>query len=251
MFELALVFTSGFLGSSHCIGMCGPFALTLGGCTRSWRENLARQLVYSGGRVFTYSFGGAIAGFSGMRLHDRAQSSSAYQQYWRSRRACFWSIKVSPQPECFGGETNSGTGTPCLGGTFLASFLRGPSYRDVFLAGLFTGFLPCGLVYGFLALAAGTGNLFAGAATMLAFGLGTLPIMVVTGSGGNLLSLAARKRLLTAAAWCVVLAGGISIYRGVGFLGVGPNEATSCPFCADDVKLGNEPTEQRPPEPIP
>jgi sulfite exporter TauE/SafE len=53
--------------------------------------------------------------------------------------------------------------------------------RSGFLSGLLWGFLPCGLVYGALAAAAFAGSPAAGAAAMLAFGIGTLPLLVAAG----------------------------------------------------------------------
>ena len=77
-----------------------------------------------------------------------------------------------------------------------------------------------------------SGNPLAGAATMIAFGLGTVPLMTAAGFGGAWLGLAARKRLLKAAAWCVVLAGCVSIYRGWSFLTLdSAAAAANCPFC--------------------
>ena len=68
MIEFPLILMSGLLGSSHCIGMCGPFAALLGSASNGWRQNLGWQVAYSLGRVFTYSVLGAMAGFGGQRL---------------------------------------------------------------------------------------------------------------------------------------------------------------------------------------
>ena len=68
MIELPLLFTAGILGSTHCLGMCGPFALAIGSQAPGWKSNLLRQLVYSAGRIFTYASLGAMAGFGGWRL---------------------------------------------------------------------------------------------------------------------------------------------------------------------------------------
>ena len=81
----------------------------------------------------------------------------------------------------------TGGGTPCLAGTFVGPFLTSPGWTNVLLAGILTGFLPCGLVYGFLTLASSSANIFHGLLTMLAFGAGTAPIMILTGVGGSLL----------------------------------------------------------------
>ena len=68
MIEWPLLIMAGMLGSSHCVGMCGGFALTLGGSARSPWNNLGRQAAYTAGRLFTYSTLGALAGFVGWRL---------------------------------------------------------------------------------------------------------------------------------------------------------------------------------------
>jgi sulfite exporter TauE/SafE len=110
--------------------------------------------------------------------------------------------------------------------------LRNPALRSTFSAGLFTGLLPCGLVYAFVSLAASTGDLLHGAATMLAFGLGTVPLMVLTGTGAMLLGVRVRQRLWQVAAWSVVVTGLLTIGRGVAFLQF--EEASPprpCPFC--------------------
>ena len=67
---------------------------------------------------------------------------------------------------------------------------------------------------------------------MTAFGLGTVPLMVVTGSGALLVSLVTRQRLYRLAAWCVVLTGLLSVGRGVSFLDLaGSAGGGSCPLC--------------------
>ena len=68
MFDLPLIFLGGLLGSAHCVGMCGGFAVMLGAGTPTWRVNLARQCVYSCGRIFTYAAMGAVVGYAGLRF---------------------------------------------------------------------------------------------------------------------------------------------------------------------------------------
>jgi len=118
-----------------------------------------------------------------------------------------------------------------LGGELLASFLKSPGARNVFLAGLFTGMLPCGLVYAFVALAASTGDLLRGAAVMAVFGLGTAPVMVLSGCGASILNQSARCYAFRVAAWCVILTGVVSIARGCGFFHFAGWEMAGCPLC--------------------
>jgi sulfite exporter TauE/SafE len=103
----------------------------------------------------------------------------------------------------------------------------------VFLGGVVNGLLPCGLVYAYLALAASSGGPLRGGLTMALFGLGTMPLLTAIGCGGQVLSLTARRRVFQLAAWCVVLAGLLSVGRGVGALQLrGLDEGPVCPLCS-------------------
>ncbi|MFM7317205.1 MAG: sulfite exporter TauE/SafE family protein, partial [bacterium] len=62
---LPLVFMGGLLGSAHCVGLCGGFAMGIGLGSSSTLQNAIRQLVYSAGRISTYTLLGAVAGFAG------------------------------------------------------------------------------------------------------------------------------------------------------------------------------------------
>ena len=72
MIELPLVFLGGLLGSAHCVGMCGGFALTIGVGSRDFGSNVLRQLTYTLGRILTYAFFGVAAGYGGFWLSRKA-----------------------------------------------------------------------------------------------------------------------------------------------------------------------------------
>jgi len=229
--ELPLVLLGGVLGSSHCIGMCGGFAISIGAQTDGLRRNLVRQLVYSAGRLTTYVTAGAVVGFGGLHLSQEASS-------WVNAQALL--ALVAGALLIFHGLSSAGwlprrvsqSSAGCLAGGLFAQYLRGPSLSHVLLAGILTGLLPCGLVYAFLALATSAANVASGMLIMAAFGLGTIPVMVLTGCGGSLLSLAGRARLLRLAGVAVMLTGMISIARGVSFLEIqGWLAANGCPGC--------------------
>lgn len=232
----ALVWVGGLLGSSHCLGMCGPFALALGADSSQWRRNLRRQLAYTAGRLFTYTCLGAIAGYGAWRLRDGwpvARQASALLAI----AAGLLLIYLGLQSTGVWARKGVRGGGPCLVGGPLMQLLRSTQWTHVFLAGLLTGMLPCGLVYGFLAMAASTASVFDSAALMLAFGLGTAPAMVIAGISATLLNLRLRQRIYQAAAWCVVVTGLISIARGAGYLEVpGWNREPGCPGCVGVVE---------------
>jgi sulfite exporter TauE/SafE len=84
-----------------------------------------------------------------------------------------------------------------------------------FGAGVATGFLPCGLVYSFLALAVASGGLESGLMQMAMFGLGTVPAMVLVGCGGKLLTIGMRQRVYRLAACFVIALGALTVWRGL------------------------------------
>jgi len=232
MVELYLVFVSGILGSAHCIGMCGPIALSLGTRWTKWRGNLSGQLIYSVGRIFTYAVLGATAGYFGWKLTGAGSQwlnipavlaiLAGLVLLWQGLASLGW----LPWRKGTSGEG------ACLGASFFGPLLRLPGWSGVFIAGIFTGFLPCGLVYAFLAMAASTGTVWNGAATMVAFGLGTVPVMVAIGCGSMLFSSVLRQRIYKLAAICVLVSGILCVARGVGYARFEQDApAGKCPFC--------------------
>lgn len=241
MIELPLVFVAGILGTAHCLGMCGPFALAIGGASSGWQNALARQLAYTAGRVFTYATLGAIAGFCGARLTQQMPALvnvpallaiiAGVCLVVQGLQAAGW----LPRWAEWKAHGQRVTAASCLTGGMLRPFLRQRGNLGVFLAGLFTGLLPCGLLYGLLALATSTHHPLGGATLMSLFGLGTAPGMLLAGMGGRLVSVAARRTVFAAAAWCLVLTGVISVSRGMSFLSWGASgedrAVARCPLC--------------------
>jgi sulfite exporter TauE/SafE len=233
MTELPLIVVGGLLGSTHCIGMCGPLALALGSQHAQLNVNLRRQIVFSLGRIFTYGFLGALAGFGGWWLADKPLSLVNGQAILSIAAGVVLLLlglsTAGVLPRLQGRWLQA---APCTAAANLKSLLVSPGLTSALIAGVFTGFIPCGLVYAFLVYAAASGDLLHGAATMVAFGLGTIPLMVLAGCGGTLLSLSARARVLHLAAWCIVATGLISIARGAGHLQfVADSLPPGCPFC--------------------
>ena len=231
MIELPLVFMTGVLGSSHCIGMCGGFVLSIGGSSPSVRTNLSRQAVYSLGRIFTYASLGAVAGFGGLRLASSASGRFNIPSILAGVAGALLIYQGLVGVGIIKRRGVSGAGGPCLGASMFASLLTTPGVLPAFLAGLFTGLLPCGLLYGMLTLAASTQDTLWGMVVMALFGLGTAPVMMLTGCSGSILGLVARRRLLYWAAWCVVLTGTLTIARGFGVTLPGLWNGPKCPIC--------------------
>ena len=234
MTPLWLTMLGGLLGSSHCVGMCGGFAAIVGLRTGSLAGNLRAQLIYSAGRLMSYATLGAIAGFAGQRLSDSLPKMINVPAVLCLAAGLFLVREGLLATGLFARRITGSSTTGCLLGPLFSTILQTPGARNTFAAGIITGLLPCGLVYAFVSLAASSGDLLLGASTMLAFGLGTVPWMVVTGCGAALLSWTARQRLWQVAAWSVVLTGLLTVGRGVGFLQWQPEpQPVSCPFCRE------------------
>jgi sulfite exporter TauE/SafE len=233
MIEWPMLVISGMLGSAHCLGMCGPFALAIGSAAPGWRANLGRQLAYSAGRIFTYAVLGGMAGFAATRV---ARSLPAWTNVPAALAILAGTLLVWQGLLAAGVFRRRGVGAlaGCPGGAAFRSLLGAHHLGEVFLAGLFTGLLPCGLLYGMLAYAASRHDLVKGIATMVAFGAGTVPAMVAAGLGGSVLGLAARQRVHALAAWCLVATGFVSIARGASFISLSGTPAAGCPCCHDD-----------------
>jgi sulfite exporter TauE/SafE len=231
MMEALLIVAGGLLGSGHCIGMCGGFALTLGShAPNPWR-NLLHQSVYGLGRVSVYALAGAFVGFGAWRLTSwnvlNVQAVLSIVAGLFLIAEGLFSTGWVPRPFAAKGG--------CPGKNVFAMLLRGQKLSTVFVGGLVNGLLPCGLVYGYLALAASMGNVFHGAAVMALFGVGTLPALILIGLTGSLVTLAWRQRILYAAACCILVTGVLAVWRGGAALQWQAEPAPACPYCSESA----------------
>jgi hypothetical protein len=105
---------------------------------------------------------------------------------------------------------------------FLGKRMAGKN-KGPFMLGLLTGLMPCGPLIAMELYAAGTGSVLLGAAALLVFGLGTLPVMNGFGATLSMLSANFTKRVLKASALIVVVLGAIMLSTGMTLSGVGFN----------------------------
>lgn len=233
MIELPYIFVSGILGSAHCLGMCGPLAISLSAGVTPGVSLWRRQMAFSFGRVFTYCFCGGVAGFAGAWVTSRGSSivlSQATLAIIAGVALVFMGLITAgvlslPASRFLGS-------VPCGAGSWLKTFLVAPGLTGPLVAGVFTGFIPCGLVYAFLLKASSSGTMGTAILTMLAFGSGTIPMMVAVGFSGQFIPGKNRATLFKIAAWCIVVTGIISIARGaVQFQSLETESVAPCPFC--------------------
>jgi sulfite exporter TauE/SafE len=209
------VFVAGIAGSFHCLGMCSGFACALG-ADRSGKRlpSVLRHVLYNTGRVTVYAFLGGIAGALSAAL---ALSSTAAVVITAQRALTMLagSLMVLMALQLFG--LLALRPAPGFGGRALAhalGTLATASSRAAPVAfGVFNGFLPCPLVYAFLAQAAASGNAGSGALTMIALGLGTFPAMLAMGWMGIRMRPAWRQAGVRLAGTIVLVFGLLTIAR--------------------------------------
>lgn len=194
----------GFLGSSHCIGMCGGIAAALSAAPRrdgagATRDAMATAVTQNLGRVASYGAAGALAGAFGAAFSGLGGADGMF-----ALRAVA-ALLIVATGLYLAGLSAAVTRIEALGGALwrrlgpvAGRLRRSDSALAAFAFGALWGWLPCGLVYSALAVAAASGSAADGAMTMAGFGLGTLPatlaVGVFAGRGQAVLrSLSARR----------------------------------------------------------
>jgi len=202
------LFVVGFLGGTHCVGMCGGIVSTLSFQAEQSqnRNQFIQHVLYSIGRISAYVVAGAIAGAIG------------------EAGVFLMARKIAPFHYLLANLMLVALGLYLMGFTrFLMPFehLGGllwkkvsPMFRRLLPAvtikqklavGFLWGWLPCGLVYSSLALAMTTGSTVGGMYAMLAFGLGTLPALLLVGVMSAQLKAFTQKRMVRIIAGSTVL----------------------------------------------
>ncbi|MCO6417904.1 sulfite exporter TauE/SafE family protein [Siccirubricoccus sp. KC 17139] len=200
-------------GVGHCAGMCGPFVMaqiaTGGGLEGGALRRLSGALLlpYQAGRATGYALLGGIAGGAGQAVAEWAPhgllalplglaAASMLAQGAARLPALAPLVPKLPVPALplgAAGRLLAGPPGP----------LRG------YALGLLLSALPCGLLYGALAGAAGSGGALAGALAMLGFVLGTMPTLAGTALLGRFFARRFGARLATPAALLLLLNGAL------------------------------------------
>lgn len=177
---------TGLVGSIHCIGMCGPFAVACG-------STVPGSFGWHAGRLTTYSILGAVAGALGHSLPGPewvVGTVSAVLIVWFAGTLAGW----FPEPHvAFPGLASLATRAVTTSGLI-----------GRFVFGVANGLLPCGLVYAALSIPVVLADPAAGAAAMVAFGLGTVPALAAV-------TLGLRRVLARDRRWRFLLAAGVLV----------------------------------------
>ncbi|UIP29333.1 sulfite exporter TauE/SafE family protein [Photobacterium sp. TLY01] len=179
-------FVIGLLGAGHCLGMCGGIAaaITLGMPGQQQNRRFPYLLCYNTGRLVSYAAAGAVIGgaVAGMATLSGLSTALLFLRIFAAVMMILLALYIG---QWWQGVTKIevlGQSLWRFISPFAKSMLPLKSPLAAFPFGLVWGWLPCGLVYSMLSWAAVAGNAASGAGVMLAFGLGTLPAMLLVGS---------------------------------------------------------------------
>lgn len=199
----------GLLGGGHCLGMCGGLmgALTLAIAPEQRSRRLRVLLAYNLGRILSYASAGLLLGVAGW-----AVASSPAALALRVVAA----LLLIAMGLYLAGWWSGLTRIEALGRglwrhlqPLATRLLPVSSMPRALLLGALWGWLPCGLVYSTLLWAASQGNVWHAAALMLAFGVGTWPVLLATGLAAERVNTLLRRRSVRVAGGLLVILFGL------------------------------------------
>ncbi|WP_249583855.1 sulfite exporter TauE/SafE family protein [Pseudomonas viridiflava] len=194
---IPLIFSAlvlGLLGGGHCLGMCGGLmgALTLAIPREQRARRMQLLMAYNLGRIVSYAIAGFFSGLVGWAVANSPGATTlrvvaallliAMGLYL----AGWWSGLTRVE--------RLGRGLWRYLQPFTTRLLPISSIPRALLLGALWGWLPCGLVYSTLLWAASQGNAIDSALLMLAFGLGTWPVLLATGLAAERTTALLRRR---------------------------------------------------------
>ena len=185
------MFLLGLLGTAHCLGMCGPLVLAL----PASRGRLRSHLLYHAGRITTYTIVGAVLGAIGSGLVGLSSLSSEDPMGTVARVQVVVSLGAAVLLGWLGLARLGIMAEPSW--MAMATPSRVPGFSRVLRRaaaggslsmvglGLVLGLLPCGLSFAAFAAALPSGGAAQGALAVFAFGLGTLPGLLLLGTAAS------------------------------------------------------------------
>jgi uncharacterized protein len=204
-------FVIGLAGSLHCIGMCGPLALSLPVSHKNELSRITGGLIYNTGRIFSYASMGLVFGSLGNLF---------IVTKWQSGLSIALGIIILlyllVPKKYFHFSTATTLGKPFM---FLRQQLgklfQSKKLSSLFFIGVLNGFLPCGLVYLALTSSIISASPVNGGMFMLFFGLGTFPMMFATVLMGNYLNQSLRQKIHKAVPALLFFMAVLLILRGM------------------------------------
>lgn len=203
-------FAIGIVGSFHCVGMCGPIALSLPIYDKTKWQRLFYILLYNFGRVAAYASMGVLFGIVGKQFFI-----GGYQRYLSIALGTLILFYLFFSTYLDSNKSYLSTFTSFIKKS-LGKLLAGDKkFYTYIMIGFLNGFLPCGLVYVAIAGAVAAGDALHSAIFMAAFGLGTFPVMITVTVLGKFISLQVRNRMRQAVPVFVGMMAMLLILRGL------------------------------------
>jgi sulfite exporter TauE/SafE len=206
-------FLTGLLGGAHCVGMCGGIVAAMSFQARQ-KQPFSFHLAYSTGRIASYTLAGALAGLVGAAafLSDTLLPVQKALYVLAQAVLILLGLYLAGLSQAVLWLERAGGGVWRRVQPLLGRVMPIRHHGQALLAGMLWGWLPCGLVYSVLVTALAAGSPGRGALLLLAFGLGTLPNLLLMGWAAESL------RALTRQPWLRRLAG--SVVAGLGVWGL-------------------------------
>ncbi len=230
--NLLTIISIAFLGSfGHCIGMCGGIVMAYSNIkiqpTISKVSKSIAHLLYSFGRVTTYTVLGALFGYlGGVVVFSNNANGILLIVAGVAMILAGLSLMGKMKSLSIGGKSLSDTKF------YKSSFtkiMNSKSNMSFYLLGMLNGLLPCGFVYFFAITAASTADVFYGALVMFIFGLSTIPAMFGLGTLSSLnLATNFRNMLVSLASIAVLFYGVFTIYSGYEYISDPQKTLTDC-----------------------
>lgn len=218
---LGAVFVASLAGSPHCAGMCGGIVTLCAGMDggpvrRAWIV----PVLYNLGRLATYAVLGTAAGMIGAAFDFGGALLGAERIMLAIAGTGLVLVGVVALLRALGVRVGCGRGParflqPLVNRGFQVASTRAPRRRALTI-GVLTGFLPCGWLYAFLLVAAGSGSALLGALTMATFWVGTVPILLAVASGARALLGPLRTHLPFATAGILIIVGLMTAFGRIG-----------------------------------
>ena len=218
---IALGFTTGLLGAGHCIGMCGGLVGALSLSATGRRGGWSFHILYNAGRLVTYTLIGAMVGWLGSAL----AYTDRFHTITRTLLVAsdlFIILVGFGTAGLFAGLSIARLDFPgpLRAMTKAVQRLRQlPPALAALPLGLLFGFLPCGYLYAVAITAAQSADVTTGALMLLAFGIGTVPALLLFGTATQWLGTRARLWMLRLAGLLVAGMGAVNLFRHLRLMG--------------------------------
>lgn len=216
--DVTAIISIAFFGSlGHCIGMCGGFVMAYTSAKISPKSRPSKQfflhLTYNSGRVSAYVILGCLFGYLGSVIGFSTQSTG-YFYFITGILMVLMGLSLMGEIR-FLTSLESSMASHSWVKILFSRLIHSKSWASFYGLGMLNGFIPCGLVYFFLAMAARTGSMVQGALVMLLFGLSTMPVLLGLGAMvGFLQAHNLRGGMLKLASLAIIIYGIYMAYLG-------------------------------------